>query len=202
MNVSQTNKMLNNFRQNKDKTGFTLIEIMVAVSIFVIVAFIVTSTLLAILDAGRRANQIRLIVDNMNFALDSMTYKMKFGSDYYSDGETMSFIDRDSYPVSYCLGKHEESENNSILKCQGEKNGSAPICPNDSSCEPIITEEVNVTELVFKESKCAISLRSDDICSNKAYVILVKAQIEYKNSPMDLEFQTAVSQSQSQSTSQ
>ncbi|MCX6713057.1 MAG: type II secretion system protein, partial [Candidatus Vogelbacteria bacterium] len=63
-------------------TGFTLIEIMVAVSIFVIVAFIVTSTLLVVLDANRRANAWRSIMENVNFAIDSMSYKIKFGREY------------------------------------------------------------------------------------------------------------------------
>src|SRR5680860_1604453 len=91
-------------RLNNKKSGFTLIEIMVAVSIFVIVAFIVTSTLLVILDASRRANKIRLIVDNINFSLDSMSFKIKFGKNYTlnTSNNTFSFFDRDYHPVSYC----------------------------------------------------------------------------------------------------
>lgn len=178
-------------RLSSQKKGFTLIEIMVAVSIFVIVAFIVTSTLLAILDASRRANKIRLIVDNMNFALDSMTIKMKFGTDYIigDNDSSIDFFDRDLSNICY-KKVDEEIEgvtNGSIQKCVGG-------CGFSGDCISITTNEINVTKLKFQEGLC-----NNDICKNREIIVLVEAETKIKNKVSDaLEFQTAVSQSLSQ----
>lgn len=188
-------------KDSKHKKGFTLVEIMVAVSIFVIVAFIVTSSLLAILDASRRANKIRLIIDNMNFALDSMTTKLKFGTDYETDGSSLSFTDREEHTLAYCLsnvkikrkGVSEPVNNQSILKCDFGKNRPVGTCGDNSSCESIVTDEITVTDLRFAESLCDGSR-----CPNREIVILVKAETMIKNSLTKLNFQTAVSQSISQ----
>ena len=183
-------------RLNNKKTGFTLIEIMVAVSIFVIVAFIVTSTLLVILDASRRANKIRLIVDNINFSLDSMSFKIKFGKNYTLNTlhNTFSFFDRDNHPVSYCLNQ------NAIVKCQysecEDASCSFPACGDINGtlfnyCQFITTPEVSVTDLKFHQSTCG-----GGPCLNEQYVILVKAETLIKSQTINLEFQTSISQSQ------
>lgn len=171
--------------QSPQKTGFTLIEIMVAVSIFVIVAFIVTSTLMAILDAGRRANKIRLIVDNMNFALDSMTYKLKFGDPPNLSGNTLDFIDRETQHISYCRGdiSVDGSTIGTIFKCDNTFN-----CGNFNGCKPIITPEIDVGKLQFKLTGV----------NSKKIVILVQAVARVKGGDTSLDFQTAVSQAQSQ----
>lgn len=62
--------------------GFTLIEIMVAVSIFAIVSLISISALLTANNLNRKAQAIKLVMDNLNFALASMTLKMKQGGSY------------------------------------------------------------------------------------------------------------------------
>jgi len=176
-------------KNKKNKSGFTLIELMVSISIFVIVAFIATSIVLQILDAGRRANKIRLIVDNMNFALDSMTVKMKFGKVISVDetfyNGSVQFYDRESNVI--CYKKVVDGSNGSIHKC---------IDSCNTKCNPITTSEINVTGLSFKESGCAYA-GGIDSCKNKEIVILVNAQVNMKNqiTPMQLDFQTAVSQS-------
>ncbi len=75
---------------NKNK-GFTLIEIMVAVSIFVIVAFVASSAFITVNNANKRAQAIRLIVDNLNFTLDGMTYRLAEGVGYQADGNSITF---------------------------------------------------------------------------------------------------------------
>lgn len=170
------------------KKGFTLIEIMVAVSIFVIVAFIVTSTLLAILEAGRRANKIRLIVDNMNFALDSMTYKLKFGGEYElrNGNKILEFIDRDNNKISYCQNRK------TILKCDFGGSSSWGDCSTDETrCNSIITDEINVDKLEFRQN--------GNMTYTDKVVILVEANAQIKEGDVvPLDFQTSVSQAQSQ----
>ena len=60
--------------------GFTLIEIMVAVSIFVVVALIATGAFITANQINQKAQAIKLIMDNLNFALDSMSLKIRKGT--------------------------------------------------------------------------------------------------------------------------
>ena len=66
----------------KHQSGFTLIEIMVAVSIFTIVATISVSALLTANLVNQKAQAIKLAIDNVNYAIDSMTIKLKRGTAY------------------------------------------------------------------------------------------------------------------------
>jgi len=64
------------------KSGFTLIELMVSVSIFLIVAFVVTSVFITALDAYRKAKQISFLVDNLNYSFDRMVINLREGTNY------------------------------------------------------------------------------------------------------------------------
>lgn len=80
------------FRNQKLTAGFTLIELMVSVSIFIIVAFVVTGTFIVAMDAYRKAQQVRLVIDNVNYAMDAMALEIREGTNYSSDaGDTFSF---------------------------------------------------------------------------------------------------------------
>lgn len=75
---------------NSHKQGFTLIELMVSVSIFIIVAFVVTGTFIVAMDAYRKAQQIRLVVDNVNYAMDAMVLEIREGTNYQGGGASIS----------------------------------------------------------------------------------------------------------------
>lgn len=79
-------------------TGFTLIEIMVAVSIFATVAVIAIGAVLSANDINKKAQAIKTVMDNLNFALDSMTLKLKQGGGYYCAAAD-DFDDSPSYPA-------------------------------------------------------------------------------------------------------
>lgn len=79
------------------KRGFTLIEIMVAVSLFSIVAVIVTGALITTSDVNRKAQAIKLAMDNVAFAMDSMVFNLREGVNYgcidaLGDDNTPSFV--------------------------------------------------------------------------------------------------------------
>ncbi len=57
---------------------------MVSVSIFIIVAFISSTVFITVNEANKRAQAIRLIVDNLNFTLDGITYRLAEGVNYES----------------------------------------------------------------------------------------------------------------------
>ena len=57
--------------------GFTLIEMMVAISLFAVVMVIVIAALLGVNNANKRAQKIRAVVDNLNYSIEDMTRKIR-----------------------------------------------------------------------------------------------------------------------------
>lgn len=93
--------------------GFTLIEMIMSVGVFTVVALIAAGALLAVADANRKAQAFKSVVNNLNFALESVARNLRTGSGYsanfpscanlpgYATG--VSFISQENKPVSYYL---------------------------------------------------------------------------------------------------
>lgn len=65
--------------------GFTLVEIIVAVTLFSLVVVISLGAVLTIFDANRRAQSARTAIDNLNLSLEDITRTVRFGSNYHCD---------------------------------------------------------------------------------------------------------------------
>ena len=65
--------------------GFTLIEMLVSIALFSIVMVMALGSLLALSVADRRAETLKSAVDNLTFALDSMSRTVRTGQ-YYDCG--------------------------------------------------------------------------------------------------------------------
>jgi type II secretory pathway pseudopilin PulG len=84
-----------NRQRNKMNKGFTLIELMVASSIFIIVMLISSGAILAVFDANQKSKNLRSVMDNLNLSLESMTRTIRFGKNYHcgSSGSLSSPLD-------------------------------------------------------------------------------------------------------------
>ena len=67
------------YRQSK---GFTLIEIMVATSIFMIIMLMAMGALITTSDTAKKSQALRTAMDNVSFAMESMTRSIRMGADY------------------------------------------------------------------------------------------------------------------------
>jgi len=67
--------------QNK-KTGFTLVEMMVAIAVFSIVMVTAMSALLNVVDANNKARSIKTAINNISFALEGISKDMRVGTKY------------------------------------------------------------------------------------------------------------------------
>src|ERR1035437_8676661 len=63
-------------------SGFTLIEMLVSIAIFMVVAVIAVAALLKIVDANRKSQTLQDAINNINFAMDSITREIRVGSTY------------------------------------------------------------------------------------------------------------------------
>ncbi len=74
---------------NKNR-GFTLVELMVSVSVFAIIMTISMGSILSVFDANRKSQSLRAVMDNMNFTLEAMTRTIRFGTHYHCNISVVS----------------------------------------------------------------------------------------------------------------
>lgn len=150
---------------------------MVAVGLFVAVAFIVTSVFLTLADANRKAQNVRLVMDNLNFAIDSMALKMREGSNYQTNGDgDMSFARLEGgQNVYYTYGLTDKEE---IASCKGQ---SAFSCSLD---KPITAPQITVTNFEVKMSQA----------SSKRATILIQGTAGSGKTKTTFNIQTTVSE--------
>ena len=121
---------------NNHNRAFTLIEIMVAVSIFTIVAVIAVSALLSANAVNQKAQAIKLAMDNLNYALDSITIKMKRGYDFASSASNeLTFTSPKMDPLnlaeSYAYRLTPSSGGRGVLEMERNNSGNFVAITSD-----------------------------------------------------------------------
>lgn len=80
-------------QKNKNHAGFTLIEMMVATAIFLAVAVISISTVLVTNRAYNKGDDMRTIIDNLDFAMQDMSHNLRFGYNYSAQNrDTIQYV--------------------------------------------------------------------------------------------------------------
>lgn len=184
--------------------GFTLIELMVATSLFVIIMLSALGSLFMLLDEAKNSRALRFAMDNVNFAMESMTRSIRMGTNYYcvDEGQTMptnlidfqdcsgeggtllAFVSQpddngDSERVGYRLG---------TLEINGVSRGTLEKCV-DSNCIPIVSSDVDVETLKF----FVTGSDPQDTIQPSVY-LMMKGTIKVKGKPVSFAVQTMASQ--------
>ncbi len=68
---------------NYNQKGFTLVEMIVSIGLFTVVAFVATGALLKTVDENRKSQSLKTTTTNINFALESMSREMRVGTNFY-----------------------------------------------------------------------------------------------------------------------
>jgi len=127
------------------KKGFTLIELMISVSIFAIVLLVAMGSILTIVDSNRKARTLTEVMNNLNFTLESMTRTIKTGADpQYDAGEgILSIVGIDLSANSFAR--------QTIYYRRNVVDGIGYIEKRvgTGSWSPITSDQINVTGLVM-----------------------------------------------------
>jgi prepilin-type N-terminal cleavage/methylation domain-containing protein len=75
---------------NNLERGFSLVELMVAMSIFILVLLISSGSILNIFNANQKSKSLRSIMDNLNTTVEAMTRTIRFSTNYHC-GSTGTF---------------------------------------------------------------------------------------------------------------
>lgn len=97
------------------KSGFTLIEMMVSVTVFTVITVVCLSAFLNISNIQRKAETVRAVNDNLNFSVELMAREIRAGQDYIvgGGGTSINFTSVDGDTIFYRLlsGRIERSDN-------------------------------------------------------------------------------------------
>lgn len=69
-------------KKQTTEQGFTLVELIVSMGLFIVVVFGTTSAILTMLDASRKAQAMRTAMEGLGFALDDIARSVRVGGNY------------------------------------------------------------------------------------------------------------------------
>ncbi len=69
--------------------GFTLVEMVVSISLFAVIMLVSVGALLSLVDANRKARTLESVMNNLNISLDSMVRAIRMGSHYRCGGSSI-----------------------------------------------------------------------------------------------------------------
>ncbi|MCX6786307.1 MAG: prepilin-type N-terminal cleavage/methylation domain-containing protein [Candidatus Kaiserbacteria bacterium] len=143
-------------------SGYTLIELMVAVGLFALIMTLVSGAYIMMIGITRQAQGMATGIDNLSFALETMTRTIRTGTDY-NDGlncsgcTSFSVVNASGATINY--------------KRSVDSNGNGSITQNDV----VLTDPVvNVTSLTFIVSGAP----SSDI-SQPYVTIIISGTVSY-----------------------
>ncbi|HWO07320.1 MAG TPA: type II secretion system protein [Candidatus Paceibacterota bacterium] len=73
----------------RTQAGFSLIELMVAVTLFAVVMLVAVGALLSLVDANRKARALESVMNNLNIAVDGMVRSMRMGNSFNCNAEAV-----------------------------------------------------------------------------------------------------------------
>jgi prepilin-type N-terminal cleavage/methylation domain-containing protein len=208
------NEIKINKKENKNESkklkGFTLIEVMVSVSLFAMVMTLSLGAILSIIDGNKKAQAINSVANNLNFAVDSMVRDIKTGYSY-----TCSGIMPDPTASSNVIAGNNQCNAgdvfdfiNLVSTITGEKRavgyylGGVPgkgrilkqiLLPDGVTVEeyPITSPEVDITKLQFHVDN---PVSADYAGQPKVFLIIEGTATINPTQTSDFKIQTLISQ--------
>lgn len=198
-------------RHNKNTTsilvsGFTLIELMVATTLFTIIMLMGVGSLIVSSNSAKASQKLRIAVDNVNFAMESMSRELRTGSYFYcgdsvnisdlhavsdcsTGGDIIAFVPQQvngsASRVSYELTRRDSNSTSFTLE----------RCEFISSrvCTEVVSDDVNIDLLKFYVKG---SVLTDNI--QPSVKILTKGTVSVNNISTPFSLQTMSSQRSSE----
>lgn len=184
---------------NKSEEGFSLVEALVAVSIFSLAVSLVLGVLLFFVSMNRYSQARNFVVENLSFAMESMTREIRFGHTYHcgqksgmpslDDSSNIQSGDECKY-IAFTLVREEEEEEygedgRRIIYYLGEGDNEGrlmKVIDGDLPGKPVTAESINIQDLNFF------------VRNNTPYVVIVlKGEAEVEGEKSGFNLQTSVS---------
>ena len=82
MNINHNKNLQPTTYHLQPNKGFTLVEMLVSISVFMVVMLVAAGSLLSIIDGNSKAQSLKSAINNLNFALESMQKNIRVGTNY------------------------------------------------------------------------------------------------------------------------
>lgn len=109
----------------QDTGGFTIIEMLVSITIFVTALLFISGALLSLETASRKARTTRAAIDNVSAAIDSMSRTLRTGTTYHCGAFDLGSID----DLNECRMGTDGSGGDTMIAF--ERQGGSKLSPND-----------------------------------------------------------------------
>ncbi len=196
-NFLKVNKILSYPKKN----GFTLIELMVSISVFMMIMLVAVGSLFLVLDTSKQARALRYAMDNVNFAMDSISRSLRMGENYTcgDSSDLRSSVNGNLEPES-CLFLGDNTGIFFIPQNGGSSDRIGYLKNGDSiercsytggslSCVNMISEDVTIQDFRF----IVRGAESDNV--QPAVLIIMKGVVSLQNGKqVDFGLQTLASQ--------
>ncbi len=183
------------------RSGFTIIEMIIAFAIFAIVMVISVGSFVSLMEANHKAQTLKTVVNNLHFALENISRNVRTGTNYHCgfSGSPIDPRDCASEPSSRLIFRARSGEYvlyelsaGAILRAK-DKNPSALLVFENRI--PITAPEVAIDTLNFYVDGAD---NTDDKAGNKKQprvLMVVKGSMKGKSKvPSRFDIQTLVSQ--------
>jgi len=107
-------------------SGFTIIEIIVSLAIFSLVAVVIATALISVVNANSKAQSLKSVTDNINVAVENMSRLMRLGTDFVisADNSSITFVSQDGSPITYFFTTQAGPNNTTVGAIKRTKSGS------------------------------------------------------------------------------
>ncbi len=187
--------------------GFTLVEMLVSLALFTIVATMSVGTLLVLISGNSRVVGEQTSLTTLSFALDSITREIRTGSEYYCDTPTQvssSGVYNSLTAVRNCItgdsGFSFREAGESITGGAGAKRIAYYFSGNTlwrkvgaNAAEPIVTNDVRITNARFVVTGASPLGTSTEVVQ-PTVSILLEAQSSTTDSGKTFTLQSTVTQ--------
>jgi len=195
-------------KNKKNKQGFTLVELLVSIAVFMSVMVVAVSSLMSIIDANKKAQAIKSDIDNVTFAVESISRDMRMGTDYRCGNSTsesqgtINLLDvcegKGRNAIQYVNANGDTIQYRFVSTPTIEENGLGNIqkkcvnCSPDNSWQSLTSPQsmVNITNMNFY----ILGVDSSSINRQPRVLITVEGKIINKNDTTEFNLQTTASQ--------
>lgn len=185
-----------NNKKRKLESGFTLIELLVSTSIFVMIMLSAMGSLFVLLNAAKNSRALRSSIDNVNFAMESMSRSIRMGTNYIcAHGDEIvlegNLEDTKDCPsgensISFIPQKVTNSRVGYVWKTRLSGTKTIERC-NPDGCVEIVSSNVDVEKLNF-----FVNGAVDEEKQASVYIIM-KGTVMVKDEPIPFSIQTMAS---------
>ena len=142
---------------HSSRSGFTLVEMIVAIGVFSIIMTVSVGTLLSMVDANRKAQSLKSVIDNLNFAVENMSRNMRVGTLYHCEagefitGSVSAPQDCPSGGTIFAFESHDGDPNDPSdqIVYRFRNSSLERSLDGGTSFLPITAPEVTITDLAF-----------------------------------------------------